>query len=66
MGRPSKGDRDAMMIRPAALLGRAVRAHAAAEGLSINEYITGVLATRLGMPELAPAPRHEEELPMTG
>lgn len=68
MPRPSKGDRDIMVTRPARAVGDAVRARAAARGVSISEYIAAVLASDAGLAHLAPlpAPRDEAELPMTG
>lgn len=58
-GRPSKGDRDLLVTRPARAVGDAVRESAEREGYySISEYVAAVLAAHEGMPELAPHPVH--------
>ena len=68
-GRPSKGDRDVMVTRPPALVGRAIRRLADERGISISEYIAAVLSDHVGRPELMPMPpapsRSESELPLT-
>ena len=56
-GRPSKGDRDLLVTRPAAVLGKAVRASAEREGFeSLSAYIAAVLAEHEGMAQYAPRP----------
>lgn len=67
-GRPSKGERDLLVTRPAAPIGQAIRARADASELTISEYIARLLAEHVGLPDLAPAvePKHDQELPMTG
>lgn len=50
-GRKSKGDRDAMHVRPPRALGEAVRKAAADSGLSISDFVSNALADHLGMPE---------------
>jgi hypothetical protein len=54
-GRPSKGDRDVIVTRPARPLGNVVRARADEAGMTISEYVAMVLARAHGMPEFAPA-----------
>lgn len=67
-GRPSKGDRDLLVTRPAAVLGQAVRASAEREGFeSLSAYIAAVLAEHEGMAQYAPRPlprslSHQEAL----
>jgi uncharacterized MAPEG superfamily protein len=57
-GRPSKGDRDVLVTRPAAVLGQAVRASAEREGFeSLSAYIAAVLAAHEGMTQYAPQPQ---------
>ena len=71
-GRPHKGPRDAMMIRPHEEIGRVVRARAAEAGYSVTGYVSALLANEVGLPHLAPAPdgppaeKQREELPLTG
>lgn len=53
------------MTRPARVIGEAVRAHAEAAGMSINDYLESLLARTHGLPELAPdAGRLDLELPL--
>lgn len=66
MPRASKGDRDIMVTRPARAVGDEVRRRADETGLSISEYIARTLALDVGLPDLAPQVRLDEELPMTG
>ncbi len=71
-GRPHKGPRDAMMIRPHEDIGRVVRARAEEAGYTVTGYVSAVLAREVGLPHLAPAPdgppadKQREELPLTG
>ena len=67
-GRPSKGDRDMLVTRPARVIGDAVRARADEAGLTISEYIATVLANVHALPEYAPkarTPSSQEELPLS-
>lgn len=66
MPRAHKGDRDIMVTRPARAVGDEVRQRADRAGLSISEFIARTLAIEVGLPDLAPQPRSEQELPMTG
>ena len=65
-GRPSKGDRDAFMTKPARPVGDAIRHNAEELGMTYGDYIAAILARELGMPEHAPMlPRPiNEELPI--
>ena len=71
-GRPHKGPRDAMMIRPHEEIGRVVRARAEESGYSVTGYVSALLAREVGMAHLAPTPdgpptqQQREELPLTG
>ncbi|KAB1636068.1 hypothetical protein [Pseudoclavibacter terrae] len=56
MGRPSKGERDAIMAKPAMPLAKVIRANAEASGYTNGDYITKLVAEALGMPEYAPKP----------
>ncbi len=66
-GRPSKGDRDVIITRPARPLGDVVRARADEAGLSISEYVASVLAEVHHLPQYAPQarPPQPEELPLS-
>lgn len=66
MARASKGDRDIMVTRMPRVLGDEVRQRAADRGITLSDYIAGLLAADLGRPELGPAPCLDQELPMTG
>ena len=67
IGRPHKGDRDAFMTKPARPVGDALRARAKELGMTYGDYIAGVLARDLGLPEFAPQDPHanDEELPIS-
>lgn len=68
-GRPSKGERDFIGLRPSAELGALVRQYAADHGLSITDVATRALAREMGRDDLAPPvpPRRaDQELPLTG
>ena len=58
----SKGDRDAFAIRPMRPVGDRIRENAAALGITYNDYVTGILARALGMPEYAPLEPTEAQL----
>lgn len=53
-GRPSKGDRDQLLTRPPRPVGDAVREAADAAGMSLSDYVTGILAEIHGLPQYAP------------
>ena len=56
-----------MVTRPQRALADAIMRQAAAEGMSISDYIAGVLAHAHGMPQYAPQPGldvHQEALPL--
>lgn len=66
-GRPSKGARHVIVTRPAKPVADLVMERAAEAGLSISEYVAGVLAHAHGMSEYAPAPQvwdDQQELPL--
>lgn len=50
IGRPNKGDRDAIMTRPSRALGDVVREAADKQGLSISDYVANLLAREHGFP----------------
>lgn len=55
VGRKSKGDRDAFALRPLRPLGDRIRSNAEALGMSYNDYVIGIMADAVGMPEYAPS-----------
>ena len=61
-GRPSKGDRDQIITRPARSVGDAVRAAADDHGMSLSDYVAKLLADTHGLSQLAPPvhPRMDE------
>jgi hypothetical protein len=67
-GRPSKGDRELFVTRVPKPVALVIRERAEELDLSYSEYLAGLLATALEMPQHAPsAPkdRDQEELPLT-
>lgn len=66
-GRPTKGPRDAIMVRPHADLGVLIREAAEAEGMHIGDYVAVILAEHHARPDLAPraqANAAQEVLPL--
>jgi len=65
-GRPSKGDRDAFLTKPAIPVGEVVRSNAEALGMSYGDYISAIVANHLGLPQYAPQVpiSNQEELPL--
>ena len=55
-GRIHKGDRDQFITRPARPVGDAIRARAAAAGMSYSDYIAAALAEHEGLSQYAPKP----------
>ncbi|SLH35471.1 toxin-antitoxin system [Mycobacteroides abscessus] len=53
MPAPHKGDRLAHTIRPPREVSDALRAEAAARGLSLSQYVADLLAIHIGRPDLA-------------
>lgn len=66
-GRPSKGARDAIYVRPPADLGALIRENADAEGMTYSDYCAMLIAHSLDRADLAPVPdrsRDQEVLPL--
>ncbi len=65
-GRPSKGERDAFLTKPALPVGELIRANSENLGMSYGDYISAIVANHLGLPEYAPHPSmsEQEELPL--
>ena len=64
IGRPSKGDRDTMKVRPPMTVGARIRAEADRRGIPYGDLAAAYLCHALGAPELAPveiAPDHDYE-----
>lgn len=68
MGRRRKGDRDFIGVRPPQELGTLVRQQAQRRGMTVNDYVSGVLAEHEGMSHLIHTAhnRDQGELPLTG
>ena len=61
-GRPSKGQRDHLVSRPALPIGTAVRKSAEEQGYdSVSDYIAAVLAQHEGLAHLAPPAVHARQ-----
>ena len=67
-GRPHKGNRDAMMIRPARELGDIVRQAAEDADMTITDFVANILACELNRPDLSPTvvknSTNQKELPL--
>ncbi len=63
-GRPTKGPRDAIMVRPHADLGALIREAAEHEDMHIGDYVAKILAKHHDRPDLAPKVRddHAQEV----
>jgi hypothetical protein len=55
MGRPSKGERDAILAKPPIAFGTILKHNADELGLTYGEYMVALAAQALNMPEFAPA-----------
>lgn len=55
MGRPSKGERDAILAKPPVAFGRILKEKADEQGLPYGEYLVALAAQALNMPQYAPA-----------
>jgi len=65
-GRPHKGARHVIVTRPAKPVADVVMSEAAAAGMTISDYVAGVLARAVGLPQYIPvSPAHDQqELPL--
>lgn len=65
IGRPSKGERDAIMAKPPAQFGAILKQRAEALGYTYGDYLVLLAAESLNMPQFIPAPQRNrgEELP---
>lgn len=54
-GRPYKGARRVIMTRPAQPVADVVLREAAAAGMTISDYVAGILARAVGLPQYVPA-----------
>ena len=65
-GRPHKGARHVIVTRPAKPVVDVVMSEAAAAGMTISDYVAGILARAVGLPQyvpVSPAPT-QQELPL--
>ena len=65
-GRPHKGARHVIVTRPAKPVADVVMSEAAAAGMTISDYVAGILARAVGLPQYVPvSPVHnQQELPL--
>ena len=65
-GRPHKGARRVIMTRPAQPVADVVLREAAAAGMTISDYVAGILARAVGLPQYVPASpaQDQQELPL--
>jgi hypothetical protein len=65
-GRPHKGARHVIVTRPAKPVADVVMSEAAAAGMTISDYVAGILARAVGLPQYVPvSPAHnQQELPL--
>ena len=65
-GRPHKGERHVIVTRPAKPVAVVVMSEAAAAGMTISDYVAGILARAVGLPQYVPvSPVHnQQELPL--
>ena len=55
IGRPSKGERDAILAKPPVAFGAILKQNADEMGLAYGEYLVALAAEALNMPQFAPA-----------
>lgn len=65
-GRPHKGARRVIVTRPAQPVADVVLREAAAAGMTISDYVAGILARAVGLPQYVPVPpaQDQQELPL--
>ena len=65
-GRPHKGARRVIMTRPAQPVADVVLREAAAAGMTISDYVAGILARAVGLPQYVPESpaQDQQELPL--
>jgi predicted HicB family RNase H-like nuclease len=52
MPRPRKGDRVELLTRPDRIVSNRIKEKAAAQGISVSQYVADLLAVHVGHPEL--------------
>ena len=65
-GRPHKGARHVIVTRPAKPVADVVMSEAAAAGMTISDYVAGILARAVGLPQYVPVSpaSNQQELPL--
>ncbi|MFB8191330.1 hypothetical protein ACFC14_18585 [Microbacterium sp. NPDC055988] len=58
IGRPSKGERDAILAKPPIPFALILKENAAKEGYTYGDYLLALAAQALEMPQFSPAPQH--------
>lgn len=61
MGRPSKGERDAITAKPSLPLGAIIKRNADELQMSYGDYMVAIAAHALGLPDEAPKPGRSVE-----
>ena len=56
IGRPSKGERDAILAKPPLAFGEILKERAEQHGMSYGDYLVALAAEALQMPQFAPRP----------
>lgn len=62
MGRPNKGQRDAILAKPPVAFGEILKRNAESQGLTYGEYMVALAAAQLNMPQFSPARSSENHL----
>lgn len=58
IGRPSKGQRDAILAKPPVTFGAILKENAEKNGYSYGDYLLALAAQALEMPQFVPQPSH--------
>lgn len=61
MPMPYKGERDAILAKPAVPFAAILKENADKQGLTYGDYLVALAAEALDMPQFAPKPRHRRE-----
>lgn len=62
MGRPSKGERDAILAKPPIAFGKILKQKAEEQGLHYGDYLVALAAQALDMPQFTPKSERDNQL----